>query len=195
MLEAIVRGAERIDRVAIELVDISQLHLGRLKVRKQPLELGAVLASVVKEVSPLHPHHPIHLQLDATAMVNADHQRLTQVLMELLNNAATYSPEGGDIDVALHVSEREAHIAVRDHGIGIPRKKQARVFQRFYRAHSGTPHDYGGIGVGLYISREMVLRHGGRMWFESEEGQGTTFYVTLPLFTITQGGREVVLDA
>jgi len=192
MLEAIVRGARRIDRVAIELLDISQLHLGRLKVLKQPLDLGAVVGEALREFAPRHPHHPIRLNVSGTAIVNADRQRLTQVVRELLDNAVTYSPDGGDVDIELQVNEQEAQIAVRDHGIGIPREKQARVFERFYRAHSGTSHDYGGIGVGLYISREMVLRHGGRVWFESEEGRGSTFYIALPLLVPAEAGKVVL---
>ena len=65
--------------------------------------------------------------------------------------------------------------------MGIPAEKQGRIFQRFYRAHTGTPYDYGGMGVGLYISKEIVERHGGKMWFESEEGKGSTFSFSLPL--------------
>jgi signal transduction histidine kinase len=68
---------------------------------------------------------------------------------------------------------------VRDHGVGIPRDKQDRIFERFYRAHTDTPHDYGGMGVGLYISREIVRQQGGRMWFESEEGGGSKFCFSL----------------
>ena len=82
------------------------------------------------------------------------------------------------MDVAFQ--EQEAVVSVRDQGIGIPISKQGRIFQRFYRAHTGTPYDYGGTGVGLYISKEIVSRHGGRTWFESEEGRGSTFYFSLP---------------
>jgi signal transduction histidine kinase len=70
---------------------------------------------------------------------------------------------------------------VRDHGLGIPADRRARIFERYYRAHAGTPHDYGGLGVGLDLSREIVARHGGRIWFESEEGHGSTFSFSLPL--------------
>jgi signal transduction histidine kinase len=70
---------------------------------------------------------------------------------------------------------------VRDHGVGIPPERQGRVFERFYRAHAGTSHDYGGLGIGLAMSREIVARHGGRIWFESAPGAGSTFSFALPL--------------
>jgi two-component system sensor histidine kinase VicK len=70
---------------------------------------------------------------------------------------------------------------VRDQGVGIPPEKHARIFERFFRAHTDTPHDYGGMGTGLYLSRAIVARHGGEIWFESEEGRGSTFHVRLPL--------------
>jgi signal transduction histidine kinase len=76
---------------------------------------------------------------------------------------------------------RDAVVSVRDHGVGIPEEKCARIFECFYRAHTDTPHDYGGMGTGLYLSRAIVTRHGGEMWFESEEGRGSTFHVRLPL--------------
>jgi len=70
---------------------------------------------------------------------------------------------------------------VKDHGVGIPRDKQRHIFERFYRAHAGTPYDYGGLGIGLFVAHEIVERHGGHLWFESEEGLGSTFSFTLPL--------------
>ena len=75
----------------------------------------------------------------------------------------------------------EAVVSVRDHGIGIPAAKQGRIFERFFRAHTDTPHDYGGMGVGLFLARDMISRQGGRMWFESEESHGSVFHFAVPL--------------
>ncbi|MHB8993407.1 MAG: sensor histidine kinase, partial [Chloroflexota bacterium] len=122
------------------------------------------------------------------AVVKGDRDRLEQVLVNLLDNAIRYSPTEREIEVGVVVRDREAIVSVRDHGVAIPREKQGRIFQRFYRAHTGTPHDYGGMGVGLYISREIVSRHLGRMWFESEKGRGSCFYFSLPLRGI-RGGK------
>jgi len=83
--------------------------------------------------------------------------------------------------VDLRREEGRVVVSVQDHGVGIPKDRQEHLFERFYRAHIGTPYDYGGLGVGLYISREIVRQHGGDIWFESEEGKGSTFHFSLPL--------------
>lgn len=101
--------------------------------------------------------------------------------MNLLDNAIRYSPRGGEVEVRVTRDGSSAVVSVRDEGMGIPTERQGNLFERFYRAHIGTPLDYGGLGVGLYISRETVREHGGEMWFESEEGKGSTFFFRLAL--------------
>ena len=100
----------------------------------------------------------------------------------LLDNALRFSPGGGDVEVRLlRAEDLEVRVSIRDRGIGIPVDRQGRVFERYFRAHAGTPDDHGGLGLGLGVSREIVLRHGGRIWFESEPGVGSTFHFALPL--------------
>jgi signal transduction histidine kinase len=112
-----------------------------------------------------------------------DPHRLEQVLANVIGNAIKYSPEGGDVDITVR-EDRAAGIArldVRDRGVGIPAAQQARVFGRFARADNATALGIKGTGLGLYITRELVERHGGRIWFDSVENQGTTFHLALPL--------------
>jgi signal transduction histidine kinase len=111
----------------------------------------------------------------------ADRERIARVLANLLENAVRFSPEGGEVQVRVETQGGEARVSVVDHGIGIPAERQDQVFRRFYRAHAGTEHDYGGLGLGLEVSRAVVERHGGRMWFESVPGAGSTFHFGLPL--------------
>jgi signal transduction histidine kinase len=85
------------------------------------------------------------------------------------------------VAIEITVSGQEATVSVSDRGLGIPPERQARIFERYYRAHAGTPEDYGGLGLGLDMSREIVLQHGGHMWFESAPGVGSTFHFSLPL--------------
>jgi signal transduction histidine kinase len=103
------------------------------------------------------------------------------VLNNLIGNAMKYSPEGGAIDVTVaRASEQEVEFAVADHGIGIRPAELARVFGLFYRSPDRLARDVGGMGLGLYITKEIIDRHNGRIWAESEVGKGTTFHVALP---------------
>ncbi|TAK36977.1 MAG: PAS domain S-box protein [Chloroflexota bacterium] len=181
MLEAIDRGSARIDAVVQDLLDISKLATGRLELTIAPIDLSELASLCVDHEALTAERHRIRLASLQPVSIQGDRDRLEQVLMNLLDNAVKYSPRGGDIEVAVNVSDGEAVVSVRDQGVGIPKEKQSRIFQRFYSAHTRTQHDFGGMGVGLHICSEIVVRHGGRMWFESEEGKGSTFYFSLPL--------------
>ena len=112
-----------------------------------------------------------------------DEQRMIQVLNNLMNNAIKYSPKGSLIEVGLRWTSTqpdEALLWVKDSGVGIPQSELNSIFERFHRV-SSTDRSIGGLGVGLYLVREIVTRHAGRVWVESVEGKGSTFYVLLPL--------------
>ncbi|MBI2952927.1 MAG: PAS domain S-box protein [Chloroflexi bacterium] len=181
MLDGINRGADRIDRIIKDLLDISRLHLGHLELSVERIDLPEMVDEVVNRAAATTTKHRVRVVRAEPVVVQGDRDRLEQVLFSLLDNAIKYSPKGGDIDVAVEVRDHEAVVSVTDRGVGIPREKQNHIFERFYSAHTGTPYDYGGMGVGLFISREIVGRHGGRMWFESEEGKGSSFHFSLPL--------------
>jgi len=180
-LEAIERGASRIDRLVGDLLDVSQLQLGRMEIRREKLDLSELVDVVARRVALTTKKHEISVVESEPVVVQADRIRLERVLDKLLDNAIRYSPRGGRIDVSVCVRADGARVCVSDHGVGIARDKQDRIFERFYRAHTDTPHDYGGMGVGLYISREIIAQHGGTMWFRSEEGRGSTFCFSLPV--------------
>jgi PAS domain S-box-containing protein len=185
MLDAINRGADRIDHIVRELLDVSQLYLGRLKLSEESLDLRELAEETVGHMAALSPQHRFSVRGDMPVIVHGDRVRLRQVLVVLLDNAVRYSPEGGRVEVRLVPGERDVEVCVSDEGIGIPAERQARLFQRFYRAHSGTPHDRGGMGVGLYISRQIIIHHGGTMRVSSEEGRGSTFCFSVP-YTASQ---------
>lgn len=181
VLEAIDRGAHRIDAIVLDLLDISRLQAGRLELSVDRVDLPELVSGVVDRLALTTSRHRVQVVRADPVVVQGDRDRLEQVLVNLLDNAIRYSPAGGEVGVAVAVADHEAVVWVTDQGVGIPKGKQAQIFQRFYRAHTGTPYDYGGMGVGLYISNEIVRRHGGRMWFESEEGKGSTFFFSVPL--------------
>lgn len=180
MLDAINRGADRIDRIVRELLDVSQLHLGQLELTEEPLDLRELAEETVENMAAQSTQHRFSVLPGGSVIIHGDRTRLRQVLVVLLDNAVRYSPSGGRVEVRLEHHEHEVEVCVSDEGIGIPFERQARLFERFYRAHSGTPHDRGGMGVGLYISREIIFHHGGSMRVSSEEGKGSTFCFSVP---------------
>ena len=184
MLEAIDRGAERINRVVDDLLDISQARLDTLHLSPVPVDLEELVRATVADVRASELHRMV-VRRDGSAplMVRADRARTRQALRNLLCNALKYSPAGGTVEVVLSADRAlgEAEVSVRDYGVGIPAQRQGGIFRLFYRAHTDTPHDYGGMGVGLYMAKELIKRQGGRISFESREGEGSTFSFTLPL--------------
>ena len=178
----IEQAALRLSDLTEDLLDVTRLQAGRLALQREPTDLVALAQRVIKRLQITSERH--HLSLHTTLpdmVVDADPQRLEQVFINLLGNAIKYSPQGGPIEVTLQQGEiNGAILSVRDHGIGIPAQQQARIFSRFMRADNARRYGVSGTGLGLYLSRELAELHGGRIWFESVEEQGSTFYLALP---------------
>jgi two-component system, OmpR family, sensor histidine kinase VicK len=107
--------------------------------------------------------------------------KVRQVLTNLIDNAVKYSPDGGRAEIKLERRDRHVRVSIRDEGLGIPPSEQARVFEKFYRLDPDLTRGVGGTGLGLYICRELVRHMDGRVWVESAEGEGSTFFFELPL--------------
>ncbi len=180
-LAVIERQVDRLSRLVQQMLDASRLRLDVNEVRRERFDLGALAGEIVEAMRPAAPGHSLRLVADGAAPVVADRDRIARAITSLLENAVRFSPEGGDVEARVENGEVEVSLAVRDHGVGIPKERQGHVFERFYRAHAGTPQDYGGLGVGLDLTREIVVRHGGRIWFESTPGAGSTFHFSLPV--------------
>jgi signal transduction histidine kinase len=182
-LDVVVAQALRLNNLITDLLDVSRLQHGRLTPELELLDLRALVARVVDEFRPtVEPRIIVATGLDGPLTpVSGDAMRLEQVLHNLLSNAVKYSPAGGDVFVSLALSGGEAHIAVRDQGIGIPADALPQLFERFFRAANAEPRRIGGMGVGLFVVHEIVALHHGRVEVASVEGQGSTFTVVLPL--------------
>lgn len=181
MLEAISRGATRIDDVVNDILKVPELRPRGLVVEVEDVDLAEMARLAGRRFEATSEKHQILVQTDGPVTCKVDRMKVEQVLENLLENAAKYSPEGGIIELSVTSEPERAIVSVRDAGVGIPSHKQDQLFERFYSAHTGTTHDYGGLGLGLYLSREIVTNHGGEMWFESEEGIGSCFHFSLPL--------------
>ncbi len=180
VLEVVGRQIDRMTRMVQQLLEVSRFRLGGAELRHERFDLGSLLAEVADDLR-THAQGRRVLVEPAAAAVLGDRERIGQVISNLLENAMRFSPQGGDVEATLSLQGADAVVSVRDHGLGIPHERQARVFERYYRAHAGTAQDYGGLGLGLDVSRQIVSRHGGRIWFESDPGQGSTFSFSLPL--------------
>ena len=181
------KATTRLVELTEDLLDVTRLQGGRLELQSEPTDLVALVQRVVARLRVTTESHSISISASAEHIVaQIDHRRIEQVLGNLINNAIKYSPEGGDIEISMREDSETntAILSVRDHGIGIPAHQQANIFGRFVRADNARIREIGGTGLGLYLCRELIERHDGRIWFESVEDQGSTFFVSLPLAEI-----------
>ena len=183
-LQGIDLATDRLVDLAEDLLDVTRVQAGRLELQREPTDLVALARRMLARRQLTTERHTLTL---VTALphlvVHVDPRRIEQVLSNLIGNAIKYSPEGGAIEVTIR-AEHETHealLSVRDQGIGIPPYEQAQIFERFARAGNAQAYGIRGAGLGLYLCRELVEAHGGRIWLESVEGQGSTFFVALPL--------------
>jgi signal transduction histidine kinase len=181
MLEQVHHDADRVTRLITELLDISRLETGRLVLRRQLVDLPALVASVIDKLTVTYPDLSCAVRFDDDfPPVYADPDKVEQVLTNLVENAAKYaSPTGMRVDGT--VDGVSVAVAVTDHGEGIPAADVPRVFRKFFRRDHGRPT---GTGLGLWISRGLVEAHGGHLTAESAIGVGSTFRFTLPLVDV-----------
>lgn len=180
---------DRMSRLILELLDVSRIETGRLEIRREAIAWSNFVRDVV------HRHHTavsdrrFHVSVpDDGKNVTGDRDRLEQVLGNLLENAVKYSPDGSDVTVTVDDRGESLVTAVCDRGIGIPADELGQVFERFHRGRQVSSTNYGGLGLGLYITKQIIERHGGSIWVDSKEGQGTTFYFSLPAAEVGAGG-------
>jgi PAS domain S-box-containing protein len=188
LLSVISDQSERLAHLVDNILLTSQVDAGRLALASDQVNVSEVARKVI-EAARMHTPDEVSIELiapPALAPVPTDRDKLRQVLANLVGNAVKYSQGTGRVEVRLEPSRDHVRIAVRDEGVGIPHAEQERVFEKFYRL-AGTARAVSGTGLGLYICRELVRRMGGRIWIESGEGIGSTFFVELPLASATTG--------
>ena len=181
-LEIIVSETERLTAIVSQILLAGQLEEGRVDVTTKATDLAPLVESALDSAR-LRTPEQIELRLEqngARAVALADEDKLRQVLVNLLDNAIKYSPDGGDVVVELADGQGRVLLTVRDRGLGIPPGEQERVFEKFYRLDPALTRGVGGSGLGLFISRELVARMGGRLTVRSRPGEGAAFVVDLP---------------
>ncbi|MBA2250439.1 MAG: hypothetical protein H0W12_09635, partial [Chitinophagaceae bacterium] len=173
----------QIDKLTLlinDLLDTSKLREGELSYNRQPVNFNEVVKEVVDEIQRTSLVHKILLLSNPPVKIFADKERIGQVIVNLLTNALKYCRER-DIKVTVEITQKKVICSVTDEGIGIPKDQQDKIFDRFYRVTGKNLHTYSGLGLGLYISKEIIIQHDGEIFVESEPGKETRFYFILPI--------------
>lgn len=186
LLDVIKKNADRLQLLVNDLLDISRIETGKTKLSRQPLAMAPLIESVVNEHLRgrlQHEGKDIAVFTDiepSLPLADADAEKVTRVLTNLIDNAVNYTPAGGQIHVRAWGNDRFVYVSVRDTGIGIAREDQERIFERFYRVEHDAVHAVPGTGLGLSIVKSLVDMHGGEMALDSQPGKGSTFTFSLP---------------
>ena len=183
LLVVIEQQATRLKKLIEALLDISRIQNDQLTITRAQIDLDTLARRMVREVQPTLRQHSIEFHgSSAPLLIEGDELRLEQVLQNIIQNAMKYSPAGGAIIIRVEPRGDRACVSVTDQGIGIPQASIPHLFQRFYRADNADSQHISGMGVGLYVVKEIVRLHGGDIEVTSTEGEGSTFTICLPQY-------------
>ncbi len=171
----------KLTKLIADLLDISKAQAGKLIFTEEAVAIDDLLREEIEHFQPTALQHHILIEGETACEVVGDRDRLGQVILNLLSNAIKYSPEADKVVVRLVREATEVRVSIQDFGIGIPADQLEHIFERFYRVSVNREKQFPGLGIGLYISYEIIRHHGGRIWVDSVEGWGSTFFFALPL--------------
>ena len=177
-VDVILRESARLGGLLKQLSEVAEIDAGPLSVSRNQANLLELTREVVEHVGKDAEAHEIVIE-GATVEGHVDPRRLSQILSHLVGNAVKYTPQGGRITISLERQAEGIHVSVADTGIGVPAKDNGRVYERFYRGSNAQQAGARGLGLGLYVTREIARQTGGRVWHESGDG-GTVFHVVVP---------------
>ncbi len=180
---------DRVKRLVQNFYDISRVQSGKMSLEKEFFGIDDFINDLVETLRLTYKNRKIRVDGSTGSLVYADKDKIEQVVINLINNAIKYSPSHEEITILLKRNGRKITVGVKDHGVGIPKKFQKRIFERFYQIKADKKN--GGLGVGLYIASTIIKFHQGQIWVESKVGKGSTFYFSLPANRHT-GGRQTV---
>lgn len=164
-----------------ELLDVTRIEAGKLELHQEKLDIDQIIDETVEDFQKITETHCLIKHGKVGGIIFGDRDRLNQVLINLISNAIKYSPGSNEIIIRTAKRKSEVVVSVQDFGIGIPKKDRFKIFDRFYRVINSSGERFGGLGLGLYIASEIIIKHGGKIGVRSEENRGSTFFFTLPL--------------
>jgi len=180
-LEKVHSQVKKMTTLINGFLNTSSFEAGKIYLNEQRFEINDLLNEVVEEVTLITANHNFVVMPSPKVSVKADRDKIGQVINNFLTNAVKYSPKGKNIDISCKESHGNIQVSVKDQGIGIKPQDQEKLFDRYYRIESVQNQTISGFGLGLYLSAEIIHRHKGKVWVESEMGKGSTFYFSLPL--------------
>lgn len=181
ILSRIRYQTDNLQELVSDLLDVSRIQTGKLTFHKEAFNYNMLIEETIQGLQETAPTHTITFTQRHKVTIFADRFRIYQVLTNLLTNAIKYSPEGGAIKVRLERQSGRAILSVQDNGIGIPKEQHKKIFEKLYQVTDPKEKTFPGLGLGLYITKEIIRRHKGRIWVESEKDKGSTFFVSLPV--------------
>ena len=180
-LEKAIVQVKKMSTMINGFLNISRLESGKIVIEKQQFDLRNLISEILEEAELTVSGHLLVFEPGASLFIDADRDKIGSVITNLVSNAIKYSPKGKVVTVKCEIVENSALFSITDEGMGIKAKDIDRLFERYYRVSSNHTRHISGFGIGLYLSAEIIQRHNGRIWVESESGVGSTFYFSLPL--------------
>lgn len=183
-LNIIKESNVRMLKLINDLLDVTKIEMGNIGLNIKPLDAGLLLSTVLKELEPLAKASNIHLESDLSGElppIFADIDKIKIAFSNVIENAIKYTSGGGKVVVNAARNGDFIEISVKDNGVGIPANQQKNIFQKFFRSDNAIKHQTVGSGLGLFIVKAIMDAHHGRIWFKSEEGKGSTFYLRIPI--------------
>jgi len=188
-LQVIEEETDRLTRLVADILDVSRIESGRLTLKKRDFDLAKLVRIIIGKLQSQFPNHEIKLvSPESMGPVRADPDKIEQVFSNLVDNAAKYSPSGGEIVLTLEAQPRKVECSVADSGVGVPAEHLPHIFEKFHRVDNRATREIYGTGLGLFVSKSIVEAHGGTIWAESVFGEGSTFRFTLPFSSRVDGG-------
>jgi len=183
LLNKMDRQLLKLTRLIRDLLDVSRIESGKLDLNLTSFDVKTVISEVLETLALMQPKHQVHLEKITKTKITADRDRIAQVITNLVANAMKYSSEQQPIIISQKKTKNTITLCVQDFGTGIPRSKQKQIFERFFRVDGPKQETFAGFGLGLYIAREIIEKHHGKIWVKSQVGKGSTFCITIPLQT------------
>lgn len=181
LLSKMTEQMERLSGLTASFLNVYKIQNGKLTLVKRNFSIGDLITAIVRDFQYSTKAHRIKYPSQTKISLYADRERIAQVLVNLISNAIKYSPQKEKVVVSLVSDDKNVTVSVQDFGLGIPKEEQGKIFERFFRVKGKREKGIAGLGLGLYISHEIIKQHHGKLWLESEEGKGSTFYFSLPL--------------